>query len=75
MVEASEGAPNGPTVHIQNAVRQRTYFCLGNCGDTVTPVQGDDMPWHYRHRENSDCPYRRAHQGEGWRPPRNSDKS
>jgi hypothetical protein len=69
MVEAHEGLRTGPIVHISRANRANAYFCIGHCGDQVIPVQGPHMPWHYRHREDSTCPYLQAHRGEGWGPP------
>jgi competence CoiA-like predicted nuclease len=68
MVEAHEGSSRGPIVNIRNADKDRSYYCIGRCDDEVRPVQGSKMPWHYRHRENPDCPYLQAHQGEGLKP-------
>lgn len=69
MVEAHEGSPTGRLVHIGRADKDRSYYCAGDCGDEVRPIQGTQMPWHYRHRENPECPYLQAHRGEGWGPP------
>jgi len=69
MVEAHEGSPTGPIVHISDADKDQSYFCIGHCGAEVIPVQGEQMPWHYRHKEPSECPYLQAHRGEGWDPP------
>jgi hypothetical protein len=69
MIEAHEGTQDGPVIHIQHANDDNTYYCRGRCGDTVIPVQGEVMPWHYRHTKKDDCSYLQAHRGEGWGPP------
>lgn len=68
MTEAHQGLPTGRIVHISHATKSQTYFCVGQCGDEVRPIQGEVMPWHYRHEENDACPYLAAHRGDGWGP-------
>jgi competence CoiA-like predicted nuclease len=68
MTEAHQRSPTGSRVHISHATKADTYFC-GQCGDEVRPIQGQVMPWHYRHKKNDACPYLAAHQGDGWGPP------
>jgi competence CoiA-like predicted nuclease len=67
MIEAHERTPHGPLVHVNNARKDRSYFC--DCGDEVRPIQGTQMPWHFRHRVDPRCPFLQGHPGEGWGPP------
>jgi competence CoiA-like predicted nuclease len=67
MVEAHESTPTGPLVHIKEATSEQVYYCPD--GHELRPVQGTEMPWHYRHKEEDNCDYLQDHPGEGWSPP------
>ena len=67
MTYAREGSTSGNLVHIENADSESIYFCPE--GHEVRPIQGNEMPWHYRHISERECAYLQVHPGDGWNPP------
>lgn len=67
MIEAHASTPTGPVVHIKDATASGSYFCAN--GHEVGPVQGNTLPWHYRHREVANCSIVEDDPDVGWGPP------
>lgn len=45
---------NQNPVHILDANPGNTYTCI-SCNDELNLMQGTIKPWHFQHKENSDC--------------------